>query len=343
MIRVSIAGAAGYTGGELLRLLDAHPDAEVVAVSSDRGAGRPVEELHPQLRLRAPLAYLSHRELYETECDLVCFATPNGTAMHAAPGLLAQGRRVIDLAADFRLADAAVWEAHYQMPHACPELLGDAVYGLPEWNRARLRAARLVANPGCYPTATVLGLLPLVEAGWAEPARLVANAVSGVSGAGRAPSAGMMFGEMAENFRPYGIHRHRHVPEIEQTLSAVAGSPQTVTFTPHVAPMARGILATLYAWVEGRSAEELQELYRRRYAEEPFVETLDAGGLPQTKDVRGSNQCRIAVHTAPGRPAIVLSAIDNLVKGAAGQAVQNMNLMFGLPETRGLAQAPLAA
>lgn len=342
MIRASIVGGAGYTGGELLRILDAHPEVDVVVVSSGRGAGQAVQEVHPHLRLPRSLSFRTHQKLYETDCDVVFFATPNGTAMHAAPGLLAQGRKLIDLAADFRLQDPQSWEDHYQLPHACPQLLEEAVYGLPELNRRQIRSARLVANPGCYPTATILGLLPLVESGWADPSLLVANAVSGISGAGRQASSSLMYCEMSENFRAYGIHRHRHQPEIVQALEKASGKTQDLTFTPHVAPMSRGILATLYAWTAGHSPEDVQALYVDRYADEPFVEVLGAGDLPQTKDVRGSNFCRMAVHVAPERPIIVLSVLDNLVKGAAGQAVQNMNLMFDFPETLGLGQTPLA-
>ena len=344
MIRAAIAGATGYTGVELLRLLDAHPEVELVAVSSDREAGRAVAEVHPHLRPAAALAYVPHAELYATDCDAVLFAAPNGTAMRQAPRLLERGRRVIDLAADFRLADPAVWAECYGEPHACPELLAEAVYGLPELHRARIAGARLVANPGCYPTAIALGLLPLLETGAADPERLVADAASGISGAGRQASTPLLLGEAVENFRAYGVHRHRHLPELRQVLAAAAGRAVNLTFTPHVAPMARGILATLYAWVGGRPAAELQAAYAQRYADEPFVEALAPGSLPQTKDVRGSNHCRIALHPGPpGQPLVVLSAIDNLLKGAAGQAVQNLNLMFGLDERAGLAHAALPA
>ena len=342
MIKAGIVGATGYTGVELLRLLSGHPEVEVVAASSDAQAGRPVAEVHPHLRTCVALAYVPHQAVYAAECDIVLFAAPNGTAMRQAPELLAQGRRVIDLAADFRLRDPGAWEAHYRMPHACPELLAEAVYGLPEWNRDRLREARLVANPGCYPTAVALGLLPLLEGEAVASGPVIADAKSGISGAGRQASAPLLMSEALENFRAYGIHGHRHAPEIEQTLQAIGGAPVALTFTPHVAPMMRGILATLYAWTDAPAAA-LQERYRQRYAAEPFVDVMEPGSCPQTKSVRGSNMCRLAVHAKPDSPLIVVAVIDNLVKGAAGQAVQNLNLMFGLPETTGLPQEGLPA
>ena len=342
MIQAGIAGATGYTGVELLRLLSGHPEVEVTAVSSDSEAGRPVADVHPHLRGQVDLSYMPHRQLYETECSVVFFAAPNGTAMQQVPQLLEQGRRVIDLAADFRLRDPAVWALHYQMQHACPDLLAEAVYGLPEMNREALHQARLVANPGCYPTAVILGLLPLLEAGEVDLAHLVADAKSGISGAGRQASTPLLMSEAMENFRAYGIHGHRHGPEIAQALSQAAGVPVDVTFTPHVAPMIRGILATLYAWTD-LSEPVAQSLYEQRYADEPFVDVAPLGDLPQTKSVRGSNLCRIALHPGDGSPMVIVSVIDNLLKGAAGQAVQNMNLMFGFPEQSGLSQIALPA
>ncbi len=342
MIKAGIVGATGYTGVELLRLLTDHPDVEVVAVSSDSEAGRPVADAHPHLRGRVDLSYVPHRRLYETECAVAFFATPNGTAMRQAPRLLERGRRVIDLAADFRLRDPQVWESVYQMPHACPDLLGEAVYGLPELNRERVRQARLVANPGCYPTAVILGFLPLLESGAADFERLIADAKSGISGAGRQASTPLLMSEAMENFRAYGIHQHRHGPEISQVLEQISGQSARLTFTPHVAPMVRGILATLYAWTD-LSGEVTRTLYERRYAEEPFVDVMPPESLPQTKNARGSNVCRIALHPGDGEPMVIVSVIDNLVKGAAGQAIQNMNLMFDLPERTGLSQIALPA
>jgi N-acetyl-gamma-glutamyl-phosphate reductase len=271
----------------------------------------------------------------------VFFATPNGTAMKMAPPLLDQGVKVIDLAADFRLTDAAEWERWYGIPHACPELLPQAVYGLPELYRDRIRGAALVANPGCYPTATILGFLPLIESGVAHPDSLIADCKSGVSGAGRGASSVMLMGEVGESFKAYAIAGHRHLPEIRQVLGQVRSGEVGLTFSPHLVPMIRGIHATLYARVPGEL--DLQTLYEQRYAEEPFVDVLPAGSYPETRNVRGSNHCRMAVYRPQGgEMVVVLSVIDNLTKGAAGQAVQNMNLMFGLSEVAGLEQVALS-
>jgi N-acetyl-gamma-glutamyl-phosphate reductase len=257
------------------------------------------------------------------------------------PELLSEGARVVDLAADFRLRDPAEWKQWYEMDHACPDLLGDAVYGLPEVNREALRGARLVANPGCYPTAVQLGFLPLVEAGVADLATLVADAKSGVSGAGRKASVGTAYCEVNDSFKAYGVSGHRHLPEIRQGLAAAAGEAVGLVFVPHLTPMIRGIHATLYARVPG-VVDDLQRIFQERYAAEPFVDVLPPGSHPDTRSVRGSNVCRIAVHRPQGGDTVViLSVIDNLVKGAAGQAVHNMNLMFGRPETEGLAVVPL--
>jgi N-acetyl-gamma-glutamyl-phosphate reductase len=275
-------------------------------------------------------------------CHLVFFATPNGTAMQMVPELLAAGTRVIDLAADFRLQDPAEWQQWYGMPHACPDMLDEAVYGLPEINRERIRGARLVANPGCYPTASALGLLPLVERGLVDTSCLIADCKSGVSGAGRGANVGMLMGEVGESFKAYSVGGHRHLPEIRQTLAGVCTEPVGLTFVPHLLPMIRGIHATLYARLRG-AAHDLQALYEARYRDEPFVDVMPAGSHPETRSVRGVNQCRIAVHRPQGGDTVVvLSVIDNLTKGAAGQAVQNMNLMFGLDETRGLDQVALS-
>ncbi len=341
MYRIAIVGGTGYTGVELLRLLARHPRVAVVCVTSRQAAGRPVAEVFPSLRGQLDLAYVAPDEAPLAEMDLVFFATPNGTAMREAPALLEAGVRVVDLAADFRLRDPAEWERWYGMPHACPELLAEAAYGLPELFREEIRAARLVANPGCYPTAVALGLVPLLEAGVADPTRLVADAKSGVSGAGRRAREDLLLGEAAESVRAYAVAGHRHHPEIVQTLARFAEGPVGLTFVPHLMPMIRGIHATLYA--ELRAPEtDLQALYEARYAGEPFVDVMPAGAHPETRSTRGANVCRIAVHRAPrGDQVVVLSVIDNLVKGAAGQAVQNMNLMLGLPETVGLEQPAL--
>jgi len=341
MIKVGIVGGTGYTGVELLRLLVAHPEVELRAITSRSEAGRPVSELFESLRGHIDLAFSEPDPDTLAGCDLVFFATPNGTAMRSVPALLEAGVRVIDLAADFRLRDPAVWERWYGMPHACPELLEEAVYGLPERHRERIRGARLVANPGCYPTASALGLLPLVEAGLVDAGSLVADCKSGVSGAGRGANAAMLMGEVGESFKAYAVPGHRHLPEIRQTLGEVAGGEVGLTFVPHLVPMIRGIHATLYARLTGEV--DLQALFEARYRDEPFVDVMPAGAHPETRSVRGANQCRIAVHRpGEGDTVVVLSVIDNLVKGAAGQAVQNMNLMFGLDETTGLRQVALS-
>jgi N-acetyl-gamma-glutamyl-phosphate reductase len=260
--------------------------------------------------------------------------------MNEARALYDAGVRLIDIAADFRIKDVALWERWYKMKHACPDLVRDAVYGLPEVNRNAIREARILANPGCYPTAVQLGFLPLLEAGIADAEYLIADCKSGVSGAGRKAEVHTLLAEASDNFKAYGVTGHRHTPEIAQGLSAMAGRPVKLIFTPHLTPMIRGIHATLYARVS--DARDLHALYEARYASEPFVDVLPPGSHPDTRSVRGSNMCRIAIHRPEGSDtALVLSVIDNLVKGASGQAVQNMNIMFGLPETMGLEQIAL--
>ncbi|TXF10477.1 N-acetyl-gamma-glutamyl-phosphate reductase [Pelomicrobium methylotrophicum] len=341
MIKVGIVGGTGYTGVELLRILAGHPEVRLHAITSRKEAGMAVADLFPSLRKRVQLKFSTPEEAPLTECDVVFFATPNGVAMQQAPALLQAGVRVIDLAADFRIADVALWEKWYGMQHACPELVAQAVYGLPEVNRDRIRSARLVANPGCYPTAVQLGFLPLVEAGVVDLAHLVADAKSGVSGAGRKAETHLLFSEASENFKAYGVQGHRHHPEIVQGLAAASGQPVGLTFVPHLTPMVRGIHATLYARLTREA--DVQALFEQRYSEEAFVDVLPAGSHPDTRSVRGANLCRIAVHRPQGGDTLViLSVIDNLVKGASGQAVQNMNIMFGLPETLGLAHIPLS-
>ena len=340
-VKVGIVGGTGYTGVELLRLLATHPHARVVQITSRSEAGRDVAELYGNLRGHLDLVFAEPDPKALAECDLVFFATPNGTAMQLVPELLAAGTRVIDLAADFRLRDPAVWTQWYGMPHACAEFLDEAVYGLPELNRERIRGARLVANPGCYPTAAALGLLPLVELGVVDASSLIADCKSGVSGAGRSAKVANLMGEVGESFKAYAVPGHRHLPEIRQTLSWVNGQPVGLTFVPHLVPMIRGIHATLYARLTG-DAGDLQAMFEQRYAAEPFVDVLPAGAHPETRSVRGVNHCRIAVHRPQdGDVVVVLSVIDNLTKGAAGQAVQNMNLMYGFDESAGLEQVAL--
>jgi N-acetyl-gamma-glutamyl-phosphate reductase len=336
MTRVGIVGGTGYTGSELLRLLARHPGAQVAAITSRGEAGMAVADLFPHLRGRVDLRFREPDPVLLAECDLVFFATPNGTAMKMVPDLLARGVKVIDLAADFRLKDPAEWERWYGMPHACPDLLAEAVYGLPEVHRDQIRSARLVANPGCYPTATTLGLLPLLEAGVVDTSWLIADAKSGVSGAGRKAEVGILMAEVGESFKAYAVAGHRHQPEIRQNLAAAAGGPLRLTFVPHLLPMIRGIEATLYARLTDRD-RDLQGLFEARYAGEAFVDVLPPRSHPETRSVRGTNVCRIAVAEPLGDGVVVVqSVIDNLVKGAAGQALQNMNLMFGYAEATGL-------
>lgn len=340
MIKVGIVGGTGYTGVELLRLLAQHPKAEVVAITSRGDAGMPVAAMFPSLRGRVDLCFEDPAKANLEACDVVFFATPNGIAMQQAPALLAAGVRVIDLAADFRIKDIQEWEKWYGMQHACPEWVEQAVYGLPEVNRAQIKGAQLVANPGCYPTAVQLGFMPLVEAGLIECSGLIADAKSGVSGAGRKAETHILFAEAGDNFKAYGVPGHRHLPEISQGLARMAKRPVGLTFVPHLTPIIRGIHATLY----GRIVKEadFQAIFEARYKDEPFVDVMPAKSHPETRSVRSANVCRIAVHRPQGGDTlVVLSVIDNLVKGAAGQAVQNMNIMFGEDETTGLCQLPL--
>ncbi len=340
MIKVGIVGGTGYTGVELLRLLAQHPAVKLAAITSRAESGSYVADMFPSLRGRVALQFSDPAAAPLADCDLVFFATPNGVAMQQAGSLLQAGVRVIDLAADFRIKDIAVWEKWYGMTHAAPELVAAAVYGLPEINREQIRTARLVANPGCYPTAVQLGFLPLIEAGCVDCRQLIADAKSGVSGAGRKAETHILFAEAADNFKAYGVGGHRHLPEIRQGLTAMAGAPAGLTFVPHLTPIIRGIHATLYARITRE--EDFQALYERRFGAEPFVDVLPKGAHPDTRSVRAANFCRIAVHRPQdGDVLVILSVIDNLVKGAAGQAIQNMNLMFGFEECLGLSQIPV--
>jgi N-acetyl-gamma-glutamyl-phosphate reductase len=335
MIKVGIVGGTGYTGVELLRLLARHPQVELKAITSRKEAGMPVADMFPNLRGRVKLAFSTPEEAQLEKCDVVFFATPNGVAMHETRALLDAGVKVIDLAADFRIKDISVWEKWYKMEHACPDLVAEAVYGLPEINRDKIKGARLVANPGCYPTAVQLGFLPLLESGVVDPGFLIADVKSGVSGAGRKPETHTLFAEAADNFKAYAVGGHRHWPEIKQGLDVFSGKSVGFTFVPHLIPLIRGIHATLYAHI--RTDVDLQALYEERYADEAFVDVMPAGAHPETRSVRGANICRLAVHRPQGGDTVVvLSVIDNLVKGAAGQAVQNMNILFDLPEDTAL-------
>ena len=340
MIKVGIVGGTGYTGVELLRLLALHPGVRLHAITSRADAGTPVSQMFPSLRGLVDLKFVHPDEAHLETCDLVFFATPNGIAMQQTKVLLDQGVKVIDLAADFRIKDIALWEKWYGMTHACPEIVEDAVYGLPEINRDQIRSARLVANPGCYPTAVQLGFIPLLEAGVREETGLIADAKSGVSGAGRKAEIHTLFAEASDNFKAYGVAGHRHLPEIRQGLSGVAGREVGLTFVPHLTPLIRGIHATLYCRLT--RDVDLQALFEKRYENEAFVDVMPPGSHPETRTVRGSNRCRIALHRPQGGDTVVvLSVIDNLVKGAAGQAVQNMNIMSGFAEDAALNIVPL--
>ncbi len=340
MIKVGIVGGTGYTGGELLRLLAQHPHVELHAITSRGDAGTAVADMFPSLRGRIGLRFVDPKAADLENCDIVFFATPNGIAMNQAGMLLDAGVRVVDLAADFRIKDLADWEKWYGMKHAAPELINEAVYGLPEVNRDKIRSARLVANPGCYPTAVQLGFFPLIESGLVDVAHLIADAKSGVSGAGRKAEVHTLFSESSDSFKAYGVPGHRHLPEIRQGLSIAAGKSVGLTFVPHLTPMIRGIHATLYARVNKEA--DFQALYEARYKGEPFVDVLPFASHPDTRSVRAANICRVALHRPQaGDTLVILSVIDNLVKGAAGQAVQNMNIMFGLDECAGLTQIPV--
>lgn len=340
MIKAGIVGGTGYTGVELLRLLAQHPQVELTAITSRKEAGMPVAEMFSSLRGRVDLAFSVPDEANLKGCDVVFFATPNGVAMNQTRELLDAGVKVIDLAADFRIQDVGVWSKWYGMEHACPDLIGEAVYGLPELNRDQVKGARLIANPGCYPTAVQLGFLPLIEAGVIDTNGLVADCKSGVSGAGRKAEVPTLFAEASDSFKAYAVQGHRHQPEIRQGLARMAGHDVNLTFVPHLTPLIRGIHATLYAKLT--QDVDLQALFEARYANEYFVDVMPAQSHPETRSVRASNTCRIAVHRPQGGDTVVvLSVIDNLVKGAAGQAVQNMNLLFGLEELTGLTQIPV--
>ena len=342
MISVGIVGATGYTGAELMRLLDAHPTMRVTQATSRSDVGTSVADFWPALRGKVDIAFTAPDVKQLANCDLVFFATPNGTAMKDVPTLLDSGCKVVDLSADFRLQDLEVWSKWYQQEHACPDLVKQAAYGLPELYREQIKNAALVANPGCYPTAIVLGLLPLLEHGLIDPKSIVADAKSGVSGAGRGVALNKLFGEVDGDFKSYAVSGHRHHPEISQSLNDVSASPIGLTFIPHLLPMFRGMQASLYVSLV-KDLDNVEAVYRERYVTHPFVDVLPDGSSPQTASVKGSNFCRISGFIdAENDRLVIQSVIDNLVKGAAGQAIQNANLMCGLDEETGLLGAPLA-
>lgn len=343
-VRVAVVGASGYTGGELLRLLLSHPHVSISAATSEQSDGKHVEMLFPNLRGRSELVFEAFRaETVAQRSDFVFLALPHGQAMEAAAACRALGKRVVDLSADFRLRDASVYQQWYHRPHSRPELLREAVYGLPELHREAIRKADLVANPGCYPTGALLGLAPLLQADLILPETIVIDAKSGVSGAGRRPDAMYHFPEANEALAAYGAASHRHRPEIEQELARLTGTGARITFMPHLLPVTRGIYTTIYARMRGgASNESLLAVYRARYANEPFIRLLAAGETPNLNGIRGANDCHLGLNYDPTTGmATIWTTIDNLVKGAAGQAIQNMNLMLGFPETAGLTSAAL--
>ena len=342
MVKIGIVGGTGYTGVELLRILASHPDADVRAITSRGEAGTRVVDMFASLRGHYDALRFTAPDATDLKsCDVVFFATPHGVAMAQARELVGVGVKIIDLAADFRIRDVALFEKWYKMAHACPDLLAEAVYGLPEFHRDAIREARIVGNPGCYPTSMQLGLIPLLEAGIVDSEHLIADCKSGASGAGRKAEIGLLLAEASDNFKAYGVAGHRHHPETVQELAARSRTPVKLVFTPHLLPMIRGIHSTLYARLT-RLDVDVQALFEERYAGEPFVDVMPPGSTPDTRSVRASNVARIAVHRpGNGDMLTVIVVEDNLVKGAAGQAVQNMNLMFGLPETAGLTAAPV--
>jgi N-acetyl-gamma-glutamyl-phosphate reductase len=334
-IKIGIVGGTGYTGVELLRLLLRHPNAELTAITSRTEAGKPVADLFPNLRGHLDLCYTEPNLANLRNCEVVFFATPHATAMYSAPELLQAGIKVIDLSADFRIQDIALWEQWYQVKHACPEVVINAVYGLPELNRNEIANAQLIACPGCYPTAMQLALLPLLSADLVDTNDIIVDAKSGVSGAGRKAAIGGLMSEVGESFKAYAASGHRHFAETVESLNRVAHRPVRLTFIPHLLPMIRGIHATVYVNLT-KSDVSLQQIFTQYYNNEAFVDVLPPGSHPETRAVRGTNKCQLAIHSLPGGKVVILAVIDNLVKGAAGQAVQNMNIAFNLPEISGL-------
>ncbi len=347
MIKIGIVGGTGYTGVELLRLLCSHPDAEVVAITSRQEAGTRVDRMFTSLRGFVDLKFSEPDPAVMAGCDVVFFATPHGVAMAQARELLESGVRVIDLAADFRLRDPAEFARWYKMEHSCADLLEESVYGLPEVNRTAIRKARIVGLPGCYPTAVQLGLMPVMERAAGDlidKTSIIADCKSGASGAGRKAEVNKLLAEASDNFSAYGVSGHRHWPEIRQGLTAIAGGDSVkLTFVPHLLPIVRGIHATIYARLKPAALDfDFQSLYESRYRDEPFVDVMPAGSMPETRSVRASNMLRIAVHRPPDSELLMILVVeDNLTKGASGQGVQVMNIMFDKPETTGLRQVPV--
>jgi N-acetyl-gamma-glutamyl-phosphate reductase len=342
MLRVAIAGASGYTGFELIRILSHHPQIELTTITSRMQAGQRLDDFYPALKGHCGLIFNNtDPEILAANADLIFTALPHQAAMDIVPELLNRGVKVIDLSADYRLKDPLVYAAWYQ-PHKTPELLPQAVYGLPELHREQILAARLVANPGCYPTSVILGVGPLLDKALLDHRTLIADSKSGVTGAGRGVSLSVHFCEVSDSFKAYKVAEHRHTPEMEQELSGIAGETVCLTFTPHLVPMSRGILSTIYATLRDEAtAEQIDQAFASFYREAPFVRLCGRGELPTTLQVRGSNYCDIGWRVDErNRRLIVVSVIDNLTRGASGQAVCNMNLMSGMPEELGLDYAP---
>ena len=343
-VKIGIVGGTGYTGVELLRLLALHPHAELTVITSRGDAGLPVADMFPSLRGYVDLKFSDPATANLAACDVVFFATPHGVAMSQAKALLDANVKVIDLAADFRLQDTAVFEKWYKMPHTCADILKNAVYGIPELYREQIKSANVIGNPGCYPTTVILGLAPLLELGLIDfSAPIVADCKSGVSGAGRKAEVATLFAESSDNMKAYGVTGHRHHPEIHAQLTELAGKKVDFIFVPHLIPMIRGMLSTIYVKLSAKGLQaDIQALYEKRYASEQFVDVLPVGSLPETRSVRGSNHLRIALQSQQESGYLTIIAVqDNLVKGAAGQAVQNMNIMFGFEENAGLQVVPL--
>ncbi len=342
-VQVGIVGGTGYTGVELLRTLANHPSAHVKMITSRSEKGVSVADMYPNLRGIYDLQFsVPDIDALKT-CDVVFFATPHGVAMSMALELIEAGVKVIDLAADFRIEDLAVWEQWYGMTHSGAALMPKVAYGLPEYYRERIQKASIIANPGCYPTSILLGILPLLKAGLVEKNSIIADGKSGVSGAGKGANVAMLAAEMSESFKAYGVNGHRHQPEMAEKMVDITGESVDLTFVPHLVPMVRGMESTIYVTLkENTSQEVIQRLYEEAYASEPFVDVMPAGSVPETRMVKGSNMCRMAIYRpSGGNKVVITSVIDNLVKGAAGQAVQNMNILFGLDERLGLNQVAL--
>lgn len=342
-IQVGIVGGTGYTGVELLRLLANHPNADVKMITSRSEEGVSVADMYPNLRGVYDLHFTVPDVVQLKTCDVVFFATPHGVAMSMAAELIAADVKVIDLAADFRIKDLSIWQQWYGQEHTGADLMQDVAYGLPEYYRDGIKQAKIIANPGCYPTSILLGILPLLKAGLIKPDSIIADGKSGVSGAGKGANVAMLGAEMSESFKAYSVAGHRHLPEMKEKLTEQIDTEVGLTFVPHLVPMVRGMESTLYATLaEDATQAELQTLYEEAYAGEAFVDVMPAGSLPETRMVKGSNMCRLAVYRPQGGQQVVItSVIDNLVKGASGQAVQNMNILFDLPEVTGLDQVAL--